>query len=100
MKSTVDQLLSHLNRVVVDLEELAAAATGASAEGGAAVTEHLKEALAGARTRIKDLEDGLQREAARTVKAADSYVREHTWTAIAVAAAVAFLLGALTARRD
>jgi ElaB/YqjD/DUF883 family membrane-anchored ribosome-binding protein len=100
MNASADQLLSHLSRVVKDLEELAAAATGATAESSTAVTEHLKEALAGARSRIKDLEDGLQHEAARAAKVADSYVREHTWTAIAVAAAVAFLLGALSARRD
>jgi ElaB/YqjD/DUF883 family membrane-anchored ribosome-binding protein len=100
MNANTDQLLNHLNRVVQDLEELAAAATGATAEGSATVTERIREALAGARTRIKELEEGLQQEAARAVKAADSYVREHTWTAIAVAAALAFLLGALTARRD
>ena len=100
MNSTADQLLSQLKRVVEDLEGLAATAASGGTEAGAAVTERLKEALSGARNRIHDLEQGLQRGAARGAKAADTYVHENAWTSIAVAAAIAFLVGMLSRRRD
>jgi len=96
VNSTADQLLSQLKKVVEDLEGLATTATSVGAEQGAAVTDRLKEALAGARNRIHDLEHSLQRGA----KATDSYVHENAWTSIAVAAAIAFLVGVLSRHRD
>jgi ElaB/YqjD/DUF883 family membrane-anchored ribosome-binding protein len=96
LNSEAEQLLSQLKRIVAELDGLAAAASGSSAEFGAAVSEQLKEGLSSARNRINELELGLRRGA----KAADSYVREHTWASVAIAAGVAFLIGVLYRRRD
>ena len=100
MSTSAEQLLGQLHRVLEDLEEFAGTARDAGTEGASAVTDHLKEALGKARERIKGLETGLQRSAVAGAKAADGYVREHPWQSIGVAAVVAFLIGALTARRN
>jgi len=100
MSSSSDQLLHQLAKVVEDLEGLAAAAGHAGSEGAATVSDRLKEALADAHTRIRNVEHGLKRGATDTAKAADSYVRDHAWVSVGVAAAIAFLLGALSTRRD
>lgn len=100
VNSTADQLFSQLKKVVEDLEGLATTASGSGAEYGAAVAERLREALTSARDRIHELEQNLQRSAARGAKVADSYVHENPWTSIAVAAAIAFLVGALSRRHD
>ena len=100
MSAGAEQLLNQLHKVLGDLEEFAGEARDASAEGASKVTDHLKEALSKARERINELETGLRRGAVAGAKAADGYVREHPWQSIGVAAAIAFLIGALMARRD
>jgi ElaB/YqjD/DUF883 family membrane-anchored ribosome-binding protein len=100
MSTSAEQLLGQLHRVLEDLEEFAGTARDAGAEGAGAVTDHLKEALGKARERISGLETGLKRGAVAGAKATDAYVRDHTWQSIGVAAAIAFLLGALLTRRN
>ncbi len=100
MSSGSEQLLKQLSKLVEDIEGLAAATTHAGAEGAASVTDHIKDALADAHTRIRHAEQGLKRGALDSAKAADSYVRNNAWVSVGVAAAIAFLLGALSTRRD
>ena len=95
-----EQLLKQLAKLVADIEGLAAATKQAEAEGAASVSDHIKEALADAHTRIRSAEQGLKRGAVDSAKAADNYVRNNAWVAVGVAAAIAFLLGALSTRRD
>ena len=71
MSANTEQLRHLLAKIVEDIEGLAAAAGHAGGE-----------------------------RAADTAKAADRYVRDHAWVSIGVAAAIAFLLGALSTRRD
>jgi ElaB/YqjD/DUF883 family membrane-anchored ribosome-binding protein len=92
--------IRQLHKVLSELESLARSTAEKAGDGGADLIEQLKGTLATARSRIKEAEQTLQREAAQGVKTADDYVHEHTWMSIGIAAAVAFLLGALTARRD
>ena len=89
-----------LHAVLAELENLARSTAEKAGEGGADLVEQLKDALATARSRLKEAERTLQREAAQGAKSADQYVHDHTWMSIGIAAAVAFLLGALTTRRD
>jgi ElaB/YqjD/DUF883 family membrane-anchored ribosome-binding protein len=100
VSSHSDQLLSQLSKLVEDIEGLATSATHAGAEGAAGVSDRLKDALADAHTRLRNAEQGLKRGAVDTAKAADGYVRDHAWVSVGVAAAIAFLLGALSTRRD
>jgi ElaB/YqjD/DUF883 family membrane-anchored ribosome-binding protein len=92
--------IRQLHKVLSELESLARSTAEKAGDGGADLIEQLKGTLAAARSRIKDAEQSLQREATQGAKTADQYVHEHTWMSIGIAAAVAFLLGALTARRD
>lgn len=92
--------IRQLHKVLAELEGLARSTAEKAGDGGADLVEQLKDALSAARSRLKEAERTLQKEAAEGAKSADQYVHEHTWMSIGIAAAVAFLLGALTARRD
>ena len=92
--------IRQLHKVLSELESLARSTAEKAGDGGADLIEQLKGTLATARSRLKEAEQSLQREAAQGAKSADEYVHDHTWMSIGIAAAVAFLLGALTARRD
>jgi ElaB/YqjD/DUF883 family membrane-anchored ribosome-binding protein len=92
--------VSQLHQVLTELERFARTTAEKAGDGGAELVEQLKGTLAAARARIKEAEDSLRREAVQGAKSADGFVHEHTWMSIGIAAAVAFLLGALTARRD
>ena len=59
--------------------------------------EHFKRALAGARERIEDVERSLEHDLRKQGKVVDAYVRDNAWGAVAIAAAVAFVLGAIVA---
>ena len=100
MSSGSEQLLKQLSKLVEDIEGLAAATTHAGAEGAASVSDHIKEALADAHTRIRNAEHKLKHGAVDSARAADSYVRDNPWVSVGVAAAIAFLVGALSRRRD
>ena len=92
--------IRQLHKVLAELESLARNTAEKAGDGGAVIIDQLQGALATARSRIKEVEQTLQREAQHGAKTADQYVRDHTWMSIGIAAAVAFLLGTLTARRD
>ena len=100
MNSDTSDPISQLHKVLSELESLARSTAEKAGDGGADLIEQLKGTLATARTRIKEAEESLQREAAQGAKSANQYVHEHTWMSIGIAAAVAFLLGALTTRRE
>ncbi len=100
MNADASEPLKQLHKVLAELEGLAKAAANTAGEGGTDLLGRLKGTLDSARTRIRDAEQALQREATHGAKAADQYVHDHTWMSIGIAAAVAFLLGALTARRE
>jgi ElaB/YqjD/DUF883 family membrane-anchored ribosome-binding protein len=100
MKFESDDPIGQLHKVLSELESLARSTAEQAGDGGAELIEQLKGTLAAARARIKETEQSLQREATQGAATADRYVHEHTWMSIGIAAAVAFLLGAMTARRD
>jgi ElaB/YqjD/DUF883 family membrane-anchored ribosome-binding protein len=100
MEAHVDETLKQLHELVAELEARARSAAGAAGEGGAEVAGKLRAALAAARARMAEVEHSLARDAGRGAKAADEFVRENAWMSIGIAAAVAFVLGALFARRD
>ena len=92
--------ISQLHNVLSELESLARSMAGEAGDGGADLIEQLQGALAAARSRISDAEGSLRRKVEQGARAADGFVHEHTWMSIGIAAAVAFLLGTLTARRE
>jgi ElaB/YqjD/DUF883 family membrane-anchored ribosome-binding protein len=100
MNSAGNDPIKQLHQVLSELESLARSTAEKAGDGGADLIEQLKGTLATARSRIKEAEQSLQREVTQGARTADQYVHEHTWMSIGIAAAVAFLLGALTARRE
>jgi len=100
MTSNAEHLLSQLHKLLSDLEGLAKSAADTAGQEGEEAAGRLKETLASARTRIRDAEHELQRNVARGARAADDYVHQNAWVSVGVAAAVGFLLGALTSHRD
>lgn len=100
MTANSEQLLGQLHSLVAELEGLAKHTAAAAESGGADLADHFKGALAGARERIQDLEHSLERDLKKHTRTVDRYVHDNAWVSVGVAAAVAFLLGALTRRRD
>ena len=100
MNQDAGEPLKQLHKVLAELENLARSAADTTGEGGSDIIERLKGTLSAAQSRIRDAEQALRRQATHGAKAADQYVHDHTWMSICIAAAVAFLLGALTTRRD
>jgi ElaB/YqjD/DUF883 family membrane-anchored ribosome-binding protein len=99
MSSRAEQVLSELRKAVAEIEELAKESVVDAEAAGGEVAQRLSAALAEARGRIRETEKSLRRELLRGAKAADSYVHENVWLSIGIAAAAAFVLGAITTRR-
>lgn len=100
MNHNTDQLLGQLHKLVAELEALAKHTSTSAAEGGAEIAGNLRDALAGARDRIQEVERSLEHDLRKQGKVVDAYVRDNAWVAVAIAAAVAFVLGAMSRRRD
>lgn len=100
MNADAMEPLQQLHKVLADLEGLVRAATGRAGEGGLDFVERLQSTLSAAQSRFKHAEQALKRDATHGAEVADEYVHEHAWLAIGIAAAIAFLLGVLSARRE
>jgi ElaB/YqjD/DUF883 family membrane-anchored ribosome-binding protein len=94
-----DQLVGDMKAVIADAEELLKATTGATGERIAAVRARAEETLKNARQRIANLDDAVVNQAKDAAKQADSYVREHPWGAVGVAAVAGLLVGVMIARK-
>jgi ElaB/YqjD/DUF883 family membrane-anchored ribosome-binding protein len=99
-ESDANPALEQLHKVLAELEKLAASVSESAGGASADRLERLQDALGAARERIRDTEQSIRRSVSESAKAADGFVHENTWLSIAIAAAVAFLLGALTAKRE
>jgi len=104
MDGDADRPIEQLRKLLAEIESLAGtlskAAAEASGEGQPVALERLRATMNAACSRIKDAEQELERHVGQGAKAADDFVHDNTWISIGIAAAVAFLLGALSARRE
>ncbi len=100
MNTEAIEPLRLLRKALADLEAAARQAAESAAGGKNEAGERLRDALSAARSRITDAEQSLQQNLGQGAKAADRYVHENVWVSIGIAAAVAFIIGALTGRRD
>ncbi|MDQ7990837.1 MAG: DUF883 family protein [Candidatus Dactylopiibacterium sp.] len=93
------RLVSDLKVVLADAEELLRL-TASDASGKLAdVRGRLGVHVDSAKLRLGELEDVVVARTKEVAKATDTYVHEHPWQSIGVAAGVAFLLGMLSSRR-
>lgn len=98
-KVTTDKLIQDLGAVVQDAEALLKATAGQTGESIAALRGRAEESLRKARERMKEAGIEVRDRARAAAHSTDDYVHENPWTAIAVAAGIGFLLGALSRRR-
>lgn len=94
-----EQLLDDLKAVVTDSEELLKATAGAAGERAAAARARVEESLRAAKTKIDALDDEILDRIKDAAKGTDTYVHEHPWGAVGIAAAAGLLVGVLIARR-
>jgi ElaB/YqjD/DUF883 family membrane-anchored ribosome-binding protein len=88
MREDTGHLIDDIQQLVTEFEKLVKVARGAIGDQSDGVAEQMRESLDDARDRLK--------AGARVV---DGYLRDNTWAVVAVAAAAAFVIGALLTRR-
>jgi ElaB/YqjD/DUF883 family membrane-anchored ribosome-binding protein len=98
--SKKEQLLDEFNAIVSETERLlksvnAPAGTAEAEAFDAKVDENLKAA----RERLELLEDAVLQRAKAALKGTDTFVREHPWQAVGIAAGIGILIGLLLKRR-
>lgn len=94
-------LADELRNVVAQAEELLQAIGDDGGAAMAALRERVYSSIETARSRLGDLEQQAGRVTQQAATAAETYMREHPWTAVAIGAGVGFVVGAiLIARRS
>lgn len=96
---TVGRLIEDLRTVVRDAEALLKATEGQAGENFADIRARAEESLNQARERLQEAGAGMGTSAREAAQSTGRYVREHPWTAVAVAAGIGFILGQLGRRR-
>ena len=94
-----DKLVSDLQTVVSDTEELLKLSAGQTGDRLCELRDLMGERLAQARARLAEADSALRASGRKAVDATDEYVHHHPWQSVGVAAGVAFLLGLLAGRR-
>jgi ElaB/YqjD/DUF883 family membrane-anchored ribosome-binding protein len=100
MSGHAEHVLDDLQQLVAQFEELVKGSLSGAGEHVGDTSERLQAGIRRARDRLASFEKELGREFGDGARAADRYVRDHAWTAIGIAAAAAFLVGLMAARRD
>src|SRR5215471_7166183 len=93
---TTDKLAADLRLVISDAEALLRATVGETAAAGRA---RLQEGLDAAKLRLGPLAEEAAVHARDTARAADGYVREHSWNAVGLAVVAGIALGLLIGRK-
>lgn len=91
--------LKDLGTVIEDVERLFQRFTSEGGQCASESVDQLRTSLGSIRERFTKLEHRVQHQVRRRMRETNRYVHENPWQTIGAAAAVAFVLGALTARR-
>lgn len=98
-EATREGLMSDVNAVLVDAEELLRQAGKASGEQATDLRKRAQSAIASAKLRLTEAEHRVVDQAKHAAKATDTWVHEHPWSAIGVAAGIGLLVGLVINRR-
>lgn len=90
---TKDKLMTDVNAVLADAEELLRQAAAESGEKAAELRRRAQAAIGSAKTRLVDVEHKVAAQARTYARATDGWVHEHPWTAVGIAAGIGVLLG-------
>lgn len=96
---TKERLVKDVNTVLADAEDLLRQAAQASGEHATDLRKRAQAAITSAKTRLTEVEHRVVDQAKHAAKATDSWVHEHPWTAIGVAAGIGLLVGLVVNRR-
>ncbi len=99
MQVSRDRIVSDMKVVLNDAEELIKLTAGEAGGKLAEVRSRLGERLASTRVKLGELEETIVAKTKEAAKATDTYVHDHPWQSVGVAAGVGFLLGLLIGRR-
>ena len=94
-----EKLMTDLRTVIADAEEVLKVTADQATAGAADLRVRMQERLQQAKIRLQDLQDVAVTRAKAAGHAADDYVHEHPWKAIAAAAGVGVIIGLLIGRR-
>ena len=99
MDVTTDSLIKDMKAVVGDAEDLVKATASQSGEQIVRIRARAEESLRTARARVKDITEGAEAQALAAARDVNKQVHDNPWTAIGVAAGVAFVVGVLAGRK-
>ncbi len=94
MQGAAERILGDLHNLVRELED--SFKNNSTVENLGEAGGQLKQGLSRAREKVEEL----QTTAKRSAKAADTYVHSNPWRSIGIAAAAAFILGAIVSRHE
>ena len=92
---TAGDILDDLRAVVRDAEELLRATEGDLGERVSEVKSRIAGKLDDARAKLHEVGDDKAERVKAAARSTDTYVRENPWTAVAIAAGVGILIGAI-----
>jgi len=98
-KESSAALANELRNVVNQAEALLDAIGQDKDEALDALRGRVYESLDTAKARLADIEDQASRATRRAAVAAESWVRENPWTAVAIGASIGLVIGALISSR-
>lgn len=96
---TKERLTADVNAVLLDAEELLKQAGRATGEEAKELRSRAQAALVRAKDSLVEFEQRAVAQTKAAAQATDSWVHEHPWTAIGVAAGLAFLVGLAVNRK-
>jgi len=92
-------LAEELREIVNQAEALLDAIGNDGDAGLAGLRSRVNESIDAARARLADIEEQANRTSQRVASAAESWVQENPWAAVAIAAGVGLVIGTILARR-
>jgi ElaB/YqjD/DUF883 family membrane-anchored ribosome-binding protein len=96
---TKERLAADVNAVLVDAEELLRQAAHATGEEARELRSRAQSAIARAKESVLELEHRAMANTKAAAQATDQWVHEHPWTAVGIAAGLAFLIGLVVNRK-
>jgi len=96
---TKQRFAADVNAVLLDAEELLRQAGQATGEEAKQLRARAQAAIAHAKDALLDLEHRAVTQTKAAAQATDTWVHQHPWTALGLAAGVAFLVGLVVNRK-
>src|SRR5262245_26400860 len=97
--ATGDEVVEYLKAVVDGVEDLLEATADATGERVSVARARAERTLKEAKAKMARVQGAVLDQAKETARAADTYVHDHPWGAVGIAAAAGLVVGVLIARR-